>query len=107
MNEIITKLSEREKQTVGECLRAAVIGTFFPDWEFQTLFGITREKVSAIAQRWPDIDNIDEVVSAAIVGSLGHLLGYPHGEEAQWSEFISVSADDVKQTLGKLIELGL
>jgi len=107
MNKIINKLSQREQQTVDECLKAAALGTFFPDWEFQTLFGVSREEVKAVAQKWPAIDKIDEIVGAAIVGSLGHLLGYPHGEEAQWGEYITVSADDVRQTLDKLIELGL
>ena len=52
--ELLSVASSRMKPSVdsrviGECLRAAVNGPFFPDWEFSTLFGLTRDEVRAVA----------------------------------------------------------
>jgi hypothetical protein len=40
-------LSELDKAIVGQALRAAANGPFFPDWEFHALFGLERSEVSA------------------------------------------------------------
>lgn len=39
-------LSNKQIQSIGECLRAAAYGPFFPDGEFDTLFGLSREQVA-------------------------------------------------------------
>lgn len=63
------------------CLRAAADGPFFPDWEFQTLFGVTREDVRGVATGWPNVDDTNEMVRLAITNSLANLIGYPHGRD--------------------------
>lgn len=72
-------LSPEDQSLVAACLRAASAGPFFPDWEFQTLFGVEREVVASVAGRWPAVDLSDDDVELAIIGSMNHLLGYPHG----------------------------
>jgi hypothetical protein len=49
----LERLSRQESNIVGEALRAAADGPFFPDWEFSTLFGLKREEVRRIANEWP------------------------------------------------------
>ena len=78
-----------------QCLRAAVEGPFFPESEFQTLFGLDRSEVRTVLAAWPDLDESNDSVRLAINNSFVNLLGYPHGGESQWSQFISVSGDDV------------
>jgi len=75
-------LTDNERRVVFECLRAAVDGPFFPDWEFHTLFGLHRQEVARIVAALPNIDDSDESVSLAINNAMGNLLGYPHKNES-------------------------
>lgn len=102
MGTLFNDLSEDEKLLIGECLHAAAEGPFFPDWEFDTLFGVQRADVASLAARWPDIDGEDETVTLAVQNSLTNLLGYPHGEDASWAEYISGSRTQVEALLRKL-----
>jgi hypothetical protein len=90
-------LNHKERQVIFECLRAAVDGPFFPDWEFHTLFGQHRSEVAEIAAAIPDIDDSDERISLAINNALANLLGYPHGATAAWQQFISVPESEVSR----------
>jgi hypothetical protein len=100
-------LSERELNIVKQCLRAAVEGQFFPDWEFETLFGIDRSIVKQAFEQWPfGLMSVEDVGSAAI-GSLNNLLGYPHRNENEWNDFISVPPEEVRLVLERLLEVGL
>lgn len=107
MNEIISTLSDRERQTVFECLFAAEQEEFFPEWEFETLFGMTRSQLAGVRVKWPEVDTTQPDVSAAIVSSMNHLLGYPHAKDGRWERYISVRPDAVQSTMNKLIALGL
>ena len=46
-------VDERDRDVIERCLRAAVEGPFFPDWEFHALFGLDREEVRAVLSAWP------------------------------------------------------
>ena len=101
------KLDERDIKTIAECLTASVYGDFFPEWEFDSIFGVKRDVVHLALDTWPDIDLSNQEISDAIVGSLNNLLGYPHRKEQDWLKYISVEPDEVKRVLDKLLELGL
>ena len=88
-------LRGHEREIVFECLGAAVDGPFFPDDDFHTIFGLEREDVAEIVKSWPDVDDSDEDVSTAINNAMNNLLGYPHGREDAWDDFISVSPEEV------------
>lgn len=107
MNILDDELSERDQLTVGECLLASEQEDFFPEWEFETLFGISRKQLSAVREKWPHVDIYQPDVGIAIIGALNHLLGYPHGQDVRWNRYISVGHDAVKSTLDKLLLLGL
>jgi hypothetical protein len=94
----VADLDSRERNVIRDCLRAAVEGPFFPDWEFSTLFGLSRTEVREVLESWPNLDEANESVVLAINNSLNNLLGYPHALENKWSEFIPVT----EQELGRI-----
>ena len=94
-------LTSDEKKVVLQCLRASVEGSFFPEWEFSTLFGLTRAEVQEVIQRWPVDDTSDEMAALAINNAINNLLGYPHRKEEEWSKYISVSREEVHSIFRK------
>lgn len=97
----LSSLTHVERQIVFECLRAASEGPFFPDWEFATLFGLKRDEVRRISAAAPDIDDSREDAAIAINNAMNNLLGYPHNQEAAWSQYISVPAAEVRRIFSK------
>ncbi len=80
-----------DNEIVRGCLKAAVEGPFFPDWEFRTLFGLEREEVASVLSAWPDTAN-EEKARLAANGAIENLLGYPHNaSEETWNTYIPVS----------------
>jgi hypothetical protein len=75
---------------IAEALNAAIHGPFFPEWEFQTLFGIGRAELTAVYEAWPEVDESQNVVDCAVRNSLSSLTGYPHGLMLDWDRFLSV-----------------
>lgn len=72
-----------ELEVVGRALKAIVEGPFFPasrPAEFDTVMGLSRDEVRAIADRWPDVV-MDTEVFVAVNNTLNNLLGYPHRQE--------------------------
>jgi hypothetical protein len=96
------QLSESDKIAIGQALRAAADGPFFPDWEFQTLFGLQRSEVRAIADAWPQPTASAENVTIAVNNSLNNLLGYPHSMEAEWAKWISVEPEHLNELFNRL-----
>jgi hypothetical protein len=91
--------TEEDRQIIGRCLRASVEGPFFDEWEFQTLFGITRAQVAQVLKAWPAVDGRDKNVDLAVHNSLGQLLGYPHREKEAWEQYIAMPKERVRETL--------
>jgi hypothetical protein len=65
-------------ETIRICLRAAVDGPYFGEWEFQTLMGVTRGEMRAVLAAWPS-DSPEQAL--AVNNALNNLLGYPHNRE--------------------------
>jgi hypothetical protein len=59
----LSHLSNADKAAVGQALRAAAEGLFFPEWEFHTLFGMARSEVRAVADAWPNVDLTDSITA--------------------------------------------
>jgi hypothetical protein len=96
---LIDRLSARDVEIVRDCLTAAVHGPLFPDWEFSTLIGCTRDEANQVFSDWPasgDAEDQDVVVNNV----LNNLIGYPHGGR-RWSEFISASPDEVAHVFAR------
>ena len=81
------RLSPSDVTMLGACLRAAADGPFFPDWEFETLFGLSRDEVRAAAEGWPANAARPEV-EIAVYNSLANLNGYPHGQPSALKEMV-------------------
>lgn len=96
------RLSLRESQIVGEALRAAADGPFFPDWEFSTLFGLQRDAVRRIANAWPLPSIAPDEVARAVNNSMNLLLSYPHRKHDLWPEWISVDQTTFNELFNKL-----
>ena len=99
----LNKMSECEWRTILERLKVSADGPFFSeDIEFQIIFGIERHELqSVIDEWWVDDDTPSEDVTLAINNSLNNLLGYPHGKNHLWSEYISVSPREVERVFEK------
>ena len=92
------RLSEHDRAIVQDCLGATVEGPFFPDWEFRTLFGLTRDQVRHVLETWPETTDL-EVQDVAVNNALNNLIGYPHSNWAAWREFTSVGPEEVARIL--------
>lgn len=95
-------ISDGDRKLISECMTAALEGTFFPEWEFPILFGIDRSELKSVLDQWPDLDEKDEIVQMATVNSMAHLLGYPHGCDKEWSDYISVSRKHVRDMIDRV-----
>lgn len=98
----LERLSQSESRIVGEVLRAAADGPFFPEWEFHTLFGLSREQVRRIADEWPLAVLPPGDVTLAVNNSLNMLLGYPHGRDEVWAEWISIDRAALSELFARL-----
>ena len=85
-------LKQSQMTIIGECLRAAAYGPFFPDGEFDSIFGLSKNDVAKIADDWPVCLDEKSVVDTAVHNSFNNLIGYPIKKENMeaWSKFISV-----------------
>jgi len=92
-------VTPEDDAVIRECLRAAVEGPFFPDWEFDSLVGMSRDEVAQVSRSWPETSNPSDQ-DLAVNNVLANLCGYPHGvDKARWSKHISVSSDEVREVL--------
>ncbi|MGH8890205.1 MAG: hypothetical protein ACRDV3_10705 [Acidothermaceae bacterium] len=87
-----------------ETLCAAVDGPFFPDWEFTTLFGSERDEVREVLADWPHTDDPGRQFSA-VNNAMNNLLGYPHGRDNEWSDYLSVDRDQLAEILWRIREV--
>ncbi len=98
----LTNLTEDEKQIIFECLKCVASGkVILHDWEFPIIMGVELEELQAIVDRWPDVDDSDQVVALAINNSMANLLGYPHEKRAEWDELMPVTQSDVAKVLSR------
>lgn len=71
-------LSNSDRDVIRRSLAACADGPCFEDWEFRTLFGLTRPELREAACSWEAHEELDPRVALAIHNALGALLGYPH-----------------------------
>jgi len=92
----------RDWAVIVQCLRACADGPFFPESEFQTLFGLTRPEFRELAA---EVVAGAAVIDAqdAVVNALNHLLGYPHDQDAAWPLWVSASPDEVSHVLQRCL----
>lgn len=82
---------------LNEALIAAAKGPFFPDWEFETLFGRSRTEIEAVAGSIEAPSTSTHEQRLALANAVNNLLGYLHGRDADWPAWLSVSPDALLQ----------
>ena len=85
-----------DTQAFRESLIAAARGPFFPDWEFGALFGMDRSEVATIADSFTSATPLTGDVALALNNAMVNLLGYPHGQEAAWAQWLSVTPSELQ-----------
>ncbi|MGN6729684.1 MAG: hypothetical protein ACTHJG_07620 [Rhodanobacteraceae bacterium] len=88
--------SASDTQAFKEALVAAARGPFFPDWEFQTLFGLERSEVARISEAFSSDTPLTGNISLAVANAVVNLLGYAHGQELAWSQWLSVTPSELE-----------
>jgi hypothetical protein len=101
----LADLTRDEREVERRCLVEAADGPYFPDWEFETLFGVTRSEVSDIIHTWPSVDDRREVVRIAIGNAFANLLGYPHGDIPRLERAVGIRAERIEAVFLKWREL--
>ncbi len=107
MEPMTEALSSSEIEIVRRSLQAAVEGSFFPDWEFQTLIGVDRETVREVHAAWPHQTIGHDEFGCAVAGSLTNLLGYPHNSEDELVKYVPEGRVAIRKALDRLIALGI
>lgn len=101
----LESLSPAKIDTVKRALRATVEGSFFPDWEFETLIGVDRDTVKNVYESFPRQTVGPEEFYCAVFGSMSNLLGYPHGKDEELTAYVPEGARAIRSTLDRLNEL--
>lgn len=102
---IFESLSTAEIDVVKRSLRATAEGSFFPDWEFETLIGVDRETVRNVQAAFPRQTVGPEEFGCAVFGSMRNLLGYPHGQDEELTAYVPEGPNAIRSVLDRLHEL--
>jgi hypothetical protein len=107
MDSLAEALSPAEILTIRRALQAAVEGSFFPDWEFETLVGVDRDTVREVYAQWPRRTVEQDEFSCAVIGSMNNLVGYPHGKDDELISYVPEGRAALERTLERLESLNV
>ncbi len=100
-------LNKEEIGITKKCLLAVCSGNYVPEYEFETLIGVSVKEAELIAKNYPDVDEYDEEPTGNddswlfINNTFANLLGYPHGRESELEKETSVSSVQLKRIYEK------
>lgn len=95
-------MSPQDIELVKGCLRAAVEGPFFPDWEFSILFGLSRDEVKDIYISWPHIEAPVQDVRIAVLSAINNLSGYPHNEPDELKSYTGLDSEQLSASFERI-----
>jgi hypothetical protein len=95
-------LTAQDIDIISRCMKAAVDGSFFPDWEFPILFGLEREAVRTLQAEWPAKTLADERMQAAVANSLVMLSMYPHNSDDELLRYVPEGRPGMHAVLAKI-----
>jgi hypothetical protein len=96
------QLSREENLLVKRCLLAAANGPFFPDWEFETLLGVTRETIAKLGVAWPAVDLDNDDVNCGVLNAVNNLIGYPHGLNDQLHAEYQIDPEALRRLVSRI-----
>jgi hypothetical protein len=105
MKNIMFLLADEEIDNILQCVRLVVDKDVFEEWEFETLFGVSRDLYLEIFKSWPNVCINNHRTTNMLINAMNHSLGYPWGDEEKWKMHFSATPDDVMRTLTKLLQL--
>ena len=84
-------------ELLAEALGASALGPFFPEQEFGTLFGLSREELLAAAESLSSSACASgDLVRVAVAGAVNNLAGYPHSQEQLLPQWTSAPASELE-----------
>ncbi|WP_168879640.1 hypothetical protein [Rhizobium sp. P28RR-XV] len=95
----LNNLSKNDLEIIKDCLIFSEDERVFPGWEFETLFGISRERFSAVSKEWPAVDSESQDVEMAVIGCLNNILGYLHMSDKDWKNNFSFTPNELLKIL--------
>src|SRR3954447_24759420 len=98
----VQNLQPDDVEIIGRLLVEVVGGPYFPEWEFQTLFGLTRFEVRNVADIWPHTTDPDRAADV-VIQSLSQLRGYPHGQDARLQERLGLDDRGLEQLRDRVL----
>src|SRR4051812_36283830 len=87
-----------EVDVICQCIALVTDGPTFEDWEFQTLFGRTRDEVRAVGASLSSGGSKTRDMVVAVSNVLVNLRGYPGGER-DWAKWVLVPSSLAFATL--------
>lgn len=88
-------------EIIGRALMASVDSSIFPEWEFASLIGRTRDDVRAVATRWPLSEGSATAEDMLIRNVLLNLAGYPHENPEQVERLVGASTGRLMEVLSR------
>ena len=95
-------LTERDLDIIAKSLRAAADGPFFPDWEFETLTGATRDQIRSEADAWLRSAESSREMRELAISVISNLLGYPHDQRSEVEALIGADCTELTALNRKL-----
>lgn len=92
-------LDAAEMDLVLRCLKCMASGGLIEDWEFETVMGVNREDLAAVAKAWPKVDESAQSVALAINNTFVNILWYPHRQALE--DLVSASEEEVQRVFAK------
>lgn len=79
---MISKMfTQKEETLMQKCMQLMLGEKFIEEWEFPIIFGIEKEELKAIYDKFPDIDWNNKDEYHPVTFSAVNLIFYPHGRD--------------------------
>jgi len=82
-------------------MRAFLTLDLIPNWEFETVIGVSPEEIRSSAERWTTSEASEEDRDLARV-VLSNLVGYPHGDMNSVETATGLSLEELNVILERL-----
>lgn len=102
MSRVLGRMGRDLSKVFDQVLIATADGPFFPDGEFSTLLGRTKAEYRAAVGTLPPGAEPSSEQRFLLHNALNHLLGYPHNQEGVWSDWLSVSPEELDELMACL-----
>ena len=101
-----SSLNKTEKETVHQCLKVILNGSYIDDWEFSTRLGFDRESLKQVLSLRPQLDDSEDgLIRLAINNCMNEVCHGIDISPAEWKSWFTVSREEAKATYFKWAKL--